>query len=131
MKHNQNQKPSQENVMFQQVFTAAALSIGLAMPAVAEQFAVRLDGPYPGASAGLTEELKISVIDSFTANGAHYLILDAPSDAYIETFIYALHREAIELNALEVNWTAAALADLPLAKRLQFLRPVDCEFCTS
>lgn len=117
--------------MIRQALAAAILAFAVGLPAHAKQFAVRLDGPYYGASGGLLEKLKISVIESFTDNGAHYLILDARNDAYVEAFLYALGHKAIALNSLEANWTAPAFTDLPLAKRLQFLRPVECEFCDS
>lgn len=116
--------------MTRQTLAAALLAITAGLSANAEQFAVHLDGPYQGASAALAANLKISIIDSFTDDGANYLILDAPSGAYVEAFLYALGRSAVELNRLEANWTAPAFASLPLAKRLEFLQPIECEFCS-
>lgn len=116
--------------MIRKIITAAALALATALPAQADQFAVRLDAAYPGASSGLMATLHVSEIESFTENGATYVILDAPNAAYVEAFFNAIGRDVVELNELDANWTAPAFASLPMPKRMEFLRPVTCDFCT-
>ena len=108
-----------------------AAAIALALPAHAEQFAVQIDAAYDGASPMLMETLKISEIESFSESGAHYIVLDAPSDAYVEAFFHAIGRKAIQLNVLEANWENPTMENLSRAQRLGFLRAIACDFCTS
>ncbi len=112
-------------------FPAALLALSVAIPAQADQFAVRLDAAYQGASSGLMDTLKVSEIESFTEAGSHYVILEAPNDAYVEAFFLAIGRTALELNRLEADWTMPAMDNLSIAQRLGFMRPITCDFCTS
>lgn len=102
-----------------------------ALPATAEQFAVQLDAAYEGASPRLIEALKISEVESFSENGSHYVVLEAPNEAYVEAFFNAIHLDAFELNVIEANWMNPTMKHLSIAERLGFLREIDCEFCTS
>ncbi len=77
------------------------------------------------------DALKISEIESFSENGAHYIVLDAPNDAYVEAFVFAIGGEAIALNVLEADWSNSVMEDLSMAQRLGFLRSVECDFCSS
>lgn len=117
--------------MTRNLITACAFTLSIALPAEAEQFAVQLDAAYDGASAKLMETLRVSEIAHFSDNGAHYIVLDAPSDAYIEAFVLAIAREAISLHVLEANWSNPVMEDLSMAQRLGFLRRITCEYCTS
>lgn len=110
---------------------AAILSLTALTPATAEQFAVQLDAPHDGASAPLQETLGISEIARLSAGGQHYVVLDAPGVAYVETFFNVLDRKALRLNALDADWTAPGMRALPSEQKLRFLRAVDCAFCTS
>jgi hypothetical protein len=110
---------------------AALLALSFALPASADQFAVQIDAAYEGASPKLMETLGISEVESFTENGAHYVVLDAPSEAYVEAFFFAIRREALELSRVDADWTNPAMQHLSVAERLGFLRVIDCGFCTS
>ena len=117
--------------MTRNFITAAILALTVALPAQADQFAVRIDAAYDGASPKLMETLKVSEIESFSENGSHYVVLDAPNEAYVEAFFLAIGRKAMELNVLEANWNRPAMKNLPISQRLGFLRSIECGFCTS
>lgn len=117
--------------MIRNLIPASLLALIISLPAQAEQFAVQLDAAYTGVNAKLMETLKIAEIESFSEDGAHYIVLDAPNDAYVEAFVLAIAREAIALNVLEANWSNPMMKDLSMAQRLGFLRRITCEFCTS
>lgn len=110
---------------------AALFAFSIGMPATAEQFAVQIDAAYEGASPRLMEALKVSEVESFSEDGSHYVVLDAPSEAYVEAFFFAIHREALELNVVDADWTNPTMQHLSVAQRLGFLREIDCGFCTS
>ncbi len=116
--------------MTRQIFAAAVIALSAGLPAHAEQFAVRINASFVGASAGLLETLKIAELETFTFNGAHYVVLDAPSDAYVEAYVLAIGRTAAELNSLDADWLNPVVVGLPLDQRLGFLRPVACGFCS-
>lgn len=109
---------------------AMAAALPVALPAGAEQFAVHLDTPFEGAHPRLLDTLRVSEIEIFTEDGAHYIVLDAPNPAYVEAFVEAIGPDAIALNALDADWANPVLDNLTMAQRLGFLRPVPCEFCT-
>ena len=117
--------------MIRTFISASLLALTIALPTQAEQFAVELNTAYDGANAELMETLKISEIESFSENDAHYIVLDAPNDAYVEAFVLAIGRKAIALNVLEANWNNPVMEDLSISQRLGFLRAIACEFCTS
>ncbi|MGI3183659.1 hypothetical protein [Nioella aestuarii] len=117
--------------MTRTIFTTAALVLATAIPAQAEQFAVRIDAAYQGANDRLMEAMQITEIDSFSQGDAHYVVLDAPDEAYVEAFFFAIGRDAIELNTLDADWRAPGMDGLSVAQRLDFLRAIHCEFCTS
>lgn len=110
---------------------AALFAFAITMPATAEQFAVEIDEVYEGASPGLMETLKVSEVESFSQDGSHYVVLEAPNEAYVEAFIIAIHRDALELSVVDADWTNPTMQHLSVAQRLGFLREVDCGFCTS
>lgn len=110
---------------------AILLALATALPATADQFAVQIDKEYPGASQKLMDVLKISEVESFSENGDHYVVIDAPDEAYVEAFFHAIHLKAIELHTLEANWTNPTMQHLSIGQRLGFLREIDCTFCTS
>ncbi|MDU8912327.1 hypothetical protein [Aestuariicoccus sp. MJ-SS9] len=120
-----------ENTMTRPFIPAAILALFAALPAAADQFAVRIDHAYGGASPQLLEVLKVSEIESFSENGRHFVVLEAPGEAYVEAFFHAIGRNALELNALDADWTNPAMQHLSIAQRLGFLREIDCGFCTS
>lgn len=117
--------------MFRKLATATAILFTIALPVQADQFAVQLDAPYHGANASLMETLKISEVEAFSEGTAHYLVLDAPDEAYVEAFIFSIGRTAIGLNALEANWSNPTMQHLSMAQRLGFFRAIACEFCSS
>ncbi|WP_112320288.1 hypothetical protein [Oceanibium sediminis] len=114
-------------------FTATLTGLALlaVLPARAEQFAVRIGSAFDGATPGLLATLKITEIDIFTLGGDHYLILDAPAAAYVEAYVQAIGRDAVELNALDADWTHPGVAEMPLDKRLRFLRKLSCDYCVT
>ena len=109
----------------------AMLALTIALPAAADQYAVQIDAPYEGASPKLMEALKVSEVESFTESGRHYVVLEAPGEAHVEAFFYAINREAVELHVIEANWMNPAMQHLSTAQRFGFLREIPCEFCTS
>ncbi len=117
--------------MKRSMIPTALLATMLALPAAADQFAVQIDDAYDGADLRLMDTLRVSVIESFAEGDAHYVILDAPGIAYVEAFILAINRDALELNALDADWTNPTMQHLSPAQRLGFLRAIDCEFCVS
>lgn len=110
---------------------AALIALSFAVPATAEQFAVKIDGAYEGASPRLMETLKVSEVESFSENGSHFVVLDTPNEAYVEAFFLAINRKALELNMVDADWTNPTMQHLSVAQRLGFLREIDCAFCTS
>ena len=117
--------------MKRSIIPAALFTLSIALPANAEQFAVQVNAAYEGASPKLMEALMVTEVESFSQNGSHFVVLEAPNEAYVETFFNAINRNAIELNVVEANWTNPAMQHLSIAQRLGFLREIDCEFCTS
>lgn len=110
---------------------AVLLALASALPAAADQFAVQIDKAYPGASQKLMDVLKVSEVESFSENGQHYVVIEAPDEAYVEAFFHAIHLKAIGLHALEANWMNPTMQHLSIGQRLGFLRQIDCAFCTS
>lgn len=110
---------------------AALLALATALPVQAEQFAVRLEAAYGGANDRLKDALRITEIDRVSDGAAHYVILDAPDEGYVEAFFYAIGQEPVALHALEADWTVPAMKALSLSQRLGFLRAIACDFCTS
>ena len=110
---------------------AALFVLSIALPATAEQFAVQIDEAYEDASPKLMEALKVSAEESFSEDGSHYVVLEAPNVAYVEAFFFAIHREALELNVVDADWSNPTMQHLSLSQRLGFLREIDCEFCIS
>jgi hypothetical protein len=117
--------------MTRQILTASMLALLAGLPASADQFVVRLAEAPRGASDDLKNTLHVSEIDSFSENGAHYVIIDAPGEAYVEAYYFAIHQDPAELYMLDANWTTPAFSSLPIEQRLDFLHSVDCDFCTS
>ena len=117
--------------MFMKLLTAAAIATLVAAPALAEQYVAQLDAPFDGASEMLLKNLKIVEIDSYTLNGAYYMVIAAPDEGYLEAYFYAVHRRPIALYALGADWTGPGLAALSLEQHLPFLSPIPCEFCES
>lgn len=117
--------------MLRHLIPTAIAALLVAIPATAEQFAIRLDTEYQGANEKLKQSLQVSEIDSFSEDDTHYVVLDAPGVGYVEAFFYAIGQNAIELHVLEADWTLPAMRRLPVSQRLGFLRAVECEFCTS
>ena len=117
--------------MTRSYIASSLLALAIAAPAQAEQFAVQLNTAYDGANPKLMETLKITEVESFSENGAHYVVLDAPNAAYVEAFILAIAPDAIEMNALDADWSNPAMNNLSIAQRLGFLRAIHCAFCTS
>ena len=76
---------------------AAIFAFLAALPASADQFAVQINDAYDGASPKLMQVLKVSEVESFSENGRHYVVLEAPDEAYVEAFFHAINREALEL----------------------------------
>ena len=117
--------------MTRKFLTAACFTIFAATGAFADQFVVQLDSAYENASENLKDLLKISEVESFSTDGKHYVILDAPSEAYVEAFFIAIHRQALELSVLEADWSRPVMSELSMSQRLDFLEPIECEFCAS
>lgn len=113
------------------ILTAAGLALLTASAASAEQFVVQLDGVYQSGDLDLQKALKVSEIATFTEGGRHYLILDAPNDAYIESYLMATHNKVTELGVLDADWTKPVMSELTVTQRLRFSTPIECEICVS
>ncbi|MEJ6390837.1 hypothetical protein [Gymnodinialimonas ulvae] len=113
------------------LMAAAALATMIAAPAAAEQFAVRIDEAYQDANPRLMQTLHVTLLERFTENGAHYVVIDAPGVAYVEAFILAINRDAVALSVLAADWTNPTMQHLSPAQRLGFLQAIECEFCVS
>lgn len=116
--------------MTRDITASAILGLVATLPAQADQFAVRLDAAFDGASADLLAALDITLIEGFSENDADYLVLDAPSEAHVEAFLYAIERDARELHALDADWSNPVMRELTASQRIGFLRAMECEFCT-
>lgn len=110
---------------------ATALVLMVSPPAQADQFAIRLNSQFAGASPGLLSTLNITEIDSFAVDSNFYIIIDAPNEDYVEAFVYAVHRDALELHALDANWTHPIVVKMPIELKIGFLRSLACSFCVS
>ena len=111
--------------------TAAIGTLLTAPSAMADQYLARIDAPIGGATAGLLESLKVTEIDAFSHDGAHYVVIEAPDEGYVEAYFFALHRSPSALFTLGADWTGEGLADLTLDQRLRFLTRASCDFCVS
>ena len=111
------------------IATVAAVVAVTSSAAFAEQFAVEIDAPFDCATKALMETLHVSEVESFSAGGAHYVVLDAPGEAWVEAFFHAVGHRAITLNVVEADWLRPAMQALSLSERMEFLTPVPCEFC--
>ena len=105
------------------LFTAALFAALFAAPAMAEQFVVQLNTPFDGANEMLLKNLQIVEVDSYTLDGAHYMVIEAPDVAYLESYFYAIR---IRPKAVYGRPDVSALS---LKQRLPFLTAVPCEFC--
>ena len=99
--------------------------------ASADQYVARIDEPFKGASAALLDTLSIVEIDAFEHGGSTYIVVEAPDEAYVEAYFFALHIRPTELHVLQADWTASGLLGLSLEQRLPFLTPTTCGFCSS
>ncbi len=117
--------------MIRTTITATALALLGALEAHADQYAIRIDVAFGGATPGLLKALKIEEIDNFKVLGNQYIILDAPDEAYVEAYIFAIGRKAVELSALDADWTHPSVSEMPIESRLRFLRQIECEYCIS
>ncbi|MBF9032178.1 hypothetical protein HKCCE3408_17395 [Rhodobacterales bacterium HKCCE3408] len=112
-------------------FIAAAIATLVAAPALADQYVAQIPAPFNGANPALLETLKVVEIDSFTMNGAHYIVIDAPDEGYVEAYFFANSIRPIAIQALEADWTAPGLSSLTLEQRLLFMSPFPCDYCLS
>ncbi|MEX0284580.1 MAG: hypothetical protein AB3N23_08200 [Paracoccaceae bacterium] len=114
------------------VYCVVAL-IGLltAPAAMAEQFVAQLETSFKGANARLLDSLQVVELDAFEHDGKHYYVIEAPDEAYVKAYFFALGLRPTGLHLLDADWNAPGLADLSLENRLLFLKPTPCDFCLS
>lgn len=110
--------------------TTAATLVALASPALADQFIVTVSEPLVSVNQRLLDTLRITVIDSFTHDGKTFTVLDAPSEAYVETLFSAISTKPLSLHQLAVDWTGPAMTQIDTTARLRFTAPLDCGFCS-
>lgn len=111
-------------------FTAAVLAILIAAPsAMAEQYVVQINTPFEGANKSLLESLKITEIDAYTLDGAHFVVIEASNEGYLEAYFYAIYHSPMAIHTIGADWTGPGLAALSIEQRLPFLAPANCEFC--
>jgi len=117
--------------MFPKVAFAALVTGIAASAAMADQYVAQLDAPMAKASAGLLENLKIVEIDAFTHDGTHYVVIEAPNEAYLEAYFYAMSRSPKALHTLGPDWNASGLSSSQLEQQLPILAFASCGFCSS
>lgn len=111
--------------------TVTGFALMASLPAHADQFAVRVNSEFKGATPELLSTLRITEVDNFAVGGNFYLILEAPDVAYVEAYVFAIHRIAVELHALDANWIHPTVAGMPIDEKIGFLRRLACSFCVS
>jgi hypothetical protein len=111
--------------------TAAAILIAATSSAAADQFAIQTDGPVAGASNPLLATLHIREVAAVEINGAHFIVIDARDEGYVEAYVFAMNIDATSLYRLEEDWDGAGLSSLPMEARVPFLHATVCEFCIS
>ena len=111
--------------------TAITVVFATTCAASADQFAIRTNDSVSGASKGLLEALDVREIDAIEMNGAHFLVLDAKNEGYVEAYIFGRGIDAKALYRLEADWTGPGLSSLPEEARGAFFKETICEFCTS
>ena len=118
--------------MTRKVLATTALATLLAASAAgAEQYVVQIGAPYEGAATGLLDTLRISEIDAFdTADGRHFVVIDAPNEAYVEAFFLAINVTPSALHTVGGDWTGPALSAVPMETRWLFLSEANCGFCS-
>lgn len=112
-------------------FFAALFALLGTNAAIADQFVAELDVAFDGASPQLLASLKVVEVDAFKHDGKHYVVLDAPSEGYVEAYFFALGLKPAALHTLGADWSAPGLSSLSLENRLPFLQPTQCDFCLS
>lgn len=117
--------------MFRKLLSAAILAPVLAQSAQADQFVIQTREPVVGASDRLLETLHIREVDAVEINGAHFLVIDARSEGYVEAYVFTMDIDAVGLFRLEEDWDGAGLSSLPMEAREPFLHETQCDFCTS
>ena len=117
--------------MIRTPISATTLALLGTLQAHADQYAVRINVAFDGATPELLQALRIEEIDNFKVHGNQYVILEAPCEAYVEAYVFAIGRKAVELSTLDADWTHPSVAEMPLENRLRFLRQVECEYCVS
>lgn len=117
--------------MFRKLLSAAILAPVLAASAHADQFAIQTTEPVVGASEQLLETLHIREVDAVEINGAHFLVIDARDEGYVEAYVFAMNINAKVLYRLQEPWDGAGLSSLPMEAREPFLHETQCDFCTS
>jgi hypothetical protein len=117
--------------MFRKLLSAAILAPVLAVSAQADQFAIHTAEPAIGASDRLLETLHIREVDAVEINGAHFIVIEARDEGYVEAYVFAMRIDAKGLYRLEEDWDGAGLSSLPMEAREPFLHETRCDFCTS
>ena len=107
----------------------AAASLSAATPGIADQYLVTLNAPMEGVSDRLLRTLKIDVLDKMSHDDQHIVVLEAPSDAYLETFFNTTSITPVALDHLSVDWTSPAMAGIDTVAKLRFGAPMACGFC--
>ncbi|MCU4654972.1 hypothetical protein N8I71_19200 [Roseibacterium sp. SDUM158016] len=108
---------------------ALAAVSALAGTAQADQFLVQLTAPLPTVSDALLASLKTEQVDAFAHGDTHYVVLEAPGEAYLESLFYAARANAVSIAHLPFDWTGEAMSELALDDRMRFSAPMACGFC--
>ena len=107
--------------------TAAIFAVLFAKSASAQQFILTLDAPLEGVSDALYRSLNVSPVDAFEVNGVHYVVLDAASEASVETLFSTYGTWPIAMSVVDGDW--ADFSALSSEKKLLNTTPVHCRFC--
>lgn len=116
--------------MYKPLLAVTALVTGLAGHAtIGEQYVVQLGGPFAETSEGLRKTLKINEIETFTHDGKSYIVIGAPTEGYLAAYFHANGHTPKTVSAIGADWEGAGFDGLPLARRMLFVTPINCEFC--
>jgi hypothetical protein len=79
----------------------------------------------------LLATLHIREVDAVEINGAHFIVIDARDEGYVEAYVFAMNIDATSLYRLEEDWDGAGRSSRPREARVPCLHATVCEFCIS
>ena len=115
----------QKTIWFIVTFT----SFAIANAALAESYILTLAAPLDERAAPLFNATSTALVESFEANGVHYVVIEAPNEIYVETFFSSYDEWPVAMSTLEGGWSSDRYVEMPLERRLLELKQMHCRFC--